>query len=482
MELGQARAGKLGQAQENWMDSADPAAAEEIGESASPTAPAFRRAFASWRGNQEILGNVSSLVATTGVTALLGFVFWALAARLFTQEAVGYAAAVTSAMTLLATVGMFGLGTFLIAELPRRAGTRANLVAAALLAAGIGSLLIGLMFVLVAPRLSESFRPSIGTLAGGLIFITGVVLTAAGLVFDQATIGLLRGGLQLSRNFGFAAAKILVLPVSAYLLRDQFGTGIALAWVAGTAISLIPVAIWLWWRGSHILAQPQWRILHRMGGTVAAHNWLNLAATAPTLVIPILVTVVVSPFANGAFYAAWMLVSFLYLIPTHLSTVLFAVAANDPPALARKLRFTLLVALAVGVPGVAVLGLGAHLLLSIFGPGYAREATLPLSLLAIAYLPVIPRTHYVAVRRATGQMSRAAVVLTIAAGLELVAVVVGAKWDGLVGLSVALVTVRCLAGASLTPAVVRAAVRGVPSRPAGGAPTHETPGRASACR
>jgi O-antigen/teichoic acid export membrane protein len=431
--------------------------ARDDAESGSASPRAADSAGPAWRRNRELLGNAGSLVATTGVSALLGFAFWAVAAHLFTQGAVGFAAAATSAMTLLGTVGVFGLGTFLMAELPRRPA-RANLIAAALLAAGLGSIVIGLVFVLVAPHVSASFRHSSGTAAGAVIFVLGVALTAATLVFDQATIGLLRGGLQLSRNAGFGAAKLLVLLVAGLVLRDRFGVGIELSWVAGLAISVVPIAVWLAWRGSDIFAQPDWHVLRGMSGTVAAHNWLNLAATAPTLVTPILVTVLVSPSANGAFYAAWMLVSVLYLVPTHLSTVLFAVAASDPQALARKLRFTLLVSLLVGLPGMAVLGLGAHLVLSIFGPGYVQEATLPLMLLVVAYIPVIFRTHYVAVCRAAGQMPRAAAVLTIAAALEVAAVVIGARSGGLVGLSVALVAVRLVTGAAVTPPVVRAAL------------------------
>ena len=122
-----------------------------------------------------------------------------------------------------------------------------------------------------------------------------------------------------------------------------------------------------------------------------AHNWLNLAIGLPYSLIPVLVAVVVSPSANAAFYIAWMLSSFLYVVPAHLSTVLFAVASSNPQAMARKLRFTLLVSILIGLPGMAVLGLGAHLALSIFGGNYAGEATLPLRLLVLAYLPTISR-------------------------------------------------------------------------------------------
>jgi O-antigen/teichoic acid export membrane protein len=380
-----------------------------------------------------------------------------VAAHLFSQAAVGYAAATTSAMTLLGTIGMFGLGTFLIAELPKRAA-RTNLVAAAMLAAGLGSSALAIVFVLVAPHVSASLRNSSGTLTGASILIAGVVLTAATFVFDQATIALLRGGLQLSRNAILASAKLLVLPAAAYFAHDSFGDGIALSWVLGTAISVAPVAVWLRWKGTSVIGQPDWGVLRGMRRTVVAYNWLGLALTTPTLLAPILVAALVSPVANGAFYAAWMTVGMLFIVPTHLSTVLFAVASGKPRALAAKLRFTLAVSLLIGLPGIAVLGLGGDLVLGIFGPEYVREAAVPLSLLAIAYIPTIPRAHYIAVARATGKISRAATVMTVAAIMEVAAVVVGAKWNGLVGLSVALLGVKCLTGAVVTPAVVRAAL------------------------
>jgi O-antigen/teichoic acid export membrane protein len=411
----------------------------------------------AWQRNKEILGNAGSLVATSGLSALLGFAYWAVAARLFTQGAVGYAAASISAMNLLGTIGMFGLGTLLIAELPKRVA-RANLIAAALITAGFMSMAIGIIFVVVAPHVSVNFRNSVGTLTGGTIFAAGVAITSATLVFDQAAIGLLRGGLQLFRNSVFVIAKLMVLPAAAYILHDQFGLGIVLSWIVGGLVSLVPVAIWLWWKGSHVLAPPDWHVLRGMTGKVAAHNWLNIAATSPTMLIPVIVTIVVSPFANGAFYAAWMLVSFLYIVQTHLSTVLFAVAANNPAALPKKLRFTLLMSFAVGLPGVAVLGLGGHLLLSIFGAGYASAGTVPLALLALAYIPMVPRSYYIATCRAAGKLTRAAAVLTVAAMIELIAVVIGARWDGLVGLSLALLAVRFVTGAATTPSVVGAAI------------------------
>ena len=123
-------------------------------------------------------------------------------------------------------------------------------------------------------------------------------------------------------------------------------------------------------------------------------------------------TVIVSPSANAAFYVAEMLITFLFVVPQHLSTVLFAVAAADPQVIARKLRFALRLSYSIGLPAVAVVCLCAHWVLSLYGRGYALIATLPMILLTLTYLPYVPRALYLAVCRATGKITRAAVVLS----------------------------------------------------------------------
>jgi O-antigen/teichoic acid export membrane protein len=424
---------------------------------AEPERSPWARLRAVWRQHHDLLSNASTLAATTGVASVLGFGYWAVAARLFSQESVGYGAAGVSAMTLLGTIGMLGMGTLLIGELPRRRA-RAGLVSAALLTCGFGSAVLGLGFALLAPHFSGRFGHVVGTPTQAAVFVGGVILTAISLVFDQATIGLLRGGLQLTRNAIFAAAKLLALPAAAIVLHDRFGVGVTASWVAGIGLSMALLAVRLRLAHVPVLPRPDWGVLRRLGRTAIAHNWLNLAITIPMTLIPVLVTVIVSPSANAAFYAAWTLSGFLKVIPTHLSTVLFAVAAADPQIIARKLRFTLRLSLLLGLPGMIVLGLGAHLALSLFGPGYARAGTLPLWLLVIGYLPTIPKMQYIAVCRAAGRIPRAAAVMTAAAIMEVAASAAGGAYDGLKGLSFALLAVYLLEGIVTTPPVIRAAM------------------------
>jgi O-antigen/teichoic acid export membrane protein len=429
----------------------------------------------SWRVHVDLLTNASSLAGTTVVTSALGFAYWAYAARLFSQTAVGYGSAAVSVMTLLGTIGMLGFGTLLIGELPRRAA-RAELVAAALFTSAIGSLILGVGFCVGAPVFSKRFNGIIGSPAEAAILVAGVILTGVTLVFDQATIGVLRGDIQLWRNVVFSIVKLLVLPVMAIGLHDSVGLGIVASWVAAMALSLIPAVLQRVRNGRQVIVGPNWGVLRSLGRTTLAHNWLNLSISIPRSLIPVLVTVTVSASANAAFYAAWTLSGFLYIIPTHLSTVLFALAAADPKAIARKLRFTLRLSLFIGIPGMALMALGANWALRIFGPNYAREATVPLLLLVMGYLPSIPKAHYIAVSRATGQIARGAAVLTAAAIMEVVAASIGGIYGGVRGLTVAYLGVLLLEGLITAYPVYRATLtkgrhRSEPCIPATNEPT-----------
>lgn len=410
---------------------------------------------AAWFQHRDLLRNAGSLVAATGATSVLGAVYWTFAARLFSQQQVGYGAAEVPTMTLLGTIGMFGLGTLLIGELPRRK-RRAELITAALIACAMGSLALGLGFVLVAPSLSRRFAVMFSTSDQKELFVLGVVLTGVSLVFDLATIGVLRGGIQLARNVAFSFVKLVALPAFAFVLNDRLGVGIALSWVAGIAFSLVLVAVWLAISGTQLLAKPDWTLLRSLGRTTMAHNWLNIAITVPPTALPVLVTVLVSPSANAAFYVAFTLSSFLYVVPGHLATVLFALAAAEPQTIARKVRFASLLSYMIGLPAMAVLILAGHRMLSVYGPGYARIATVPMCLLALGYIPSVPKALYIAICRANGRIAYAATILTVFTIMEVGAAAAGGAADGLIGLSLALLAVLVVQGIAITPPILRA--------------------------
>ena len=422
-----------------------------------------------WAQNKDLLRNAGSLAATTGLTSLFGFVFWIVADHEFSKSEAGHAIAATNAMQLFGTIGMFGLGTMMIGELPKRLRDRGGLFAASMAASAIGSAILGIIFAAVVGLYfsNEKYLPGIGGTPGqALIFVAGVTLTGATLVFDDGTIGLLRGGVQLWRNMAMSAIKLAVLPVLALFLHDSYGVGISLSFVIATAGSVIPAAVMLIRSGSAIYHRPDWQSLRRLFPVAVNHNWLNLAMATPSRIIPIVVPLAVGAAQNSAFFDAWMISSLLFMVPVHLGTVLFALASASPEVIAEKLRFVLRISLLIGLPVMAVLAIAAHFALNLFGPGYAELGTVPLWLLIIGYIPQMPRAQFIAVSRATNRVGQAAGMICFFALCEVASIYfggrlgnhyIGGQLGGLYGLSFAYLGVLVLEGLITAPTVLRAA-------------------------
>jgi O-antigen/teichoic acid export membrane protein len=182
--------------------------------------------------------------------------------------------------------------------------------------------------------------------------------------------------------------------------------------------------------------RPEWALIRKLGRVALGHQALNLALQSPRLMLPVLVTVLLSAAANAHFYVAWMIAGFVFLAPQSLTTVLPAVGAAEPRALARKIRHTL--AMSSGIGLLACLGLlvGADLALTLFGPGYAEQAAWSLRVLGLAVFPLIVRYHYVAIARIRGAFKNAALFMALGGLFELAMATLGAILAGLVGLSI----------------------------------------------
>ena len=421
------------------------------------------------RRHRDLLGNSGALMATTAVTAALGFVFWGVAARMAPPAAVGAAAAAVAAMGLLGTVGAFGLGTLLIARLPAMATGRADLICAALLAAGTVATAGGTGYLLLGRYALPGLRAGTAGPAGTAVLLAGIAVTAVALVLDDALVGLLAGPVQLARNTAFAAGKLALLGLLALLPVRLGGTHLVSVWVAAALASAAVPAWWLRRRQRSTVdsdgrvdgawrPRPDWRALGRLRRTALEHNLLNLSLFLPRQALPLVVTAVLSTAATAAFYTAWMVVALLAMIPGHLATTLFAVAAGDAAALRAKVRVALLVALGLGVPASALVAANGTLVMSVFGTGYAAAAGTALSVLALTYLPTVIRHLSVAVARAQGR-ARAATALALPLGAaELAAALLGARYGGLTGLAWCLLAVFTAEALLLAPRVL-AAVR-----------------------
>ena len=407
------------------------------------------------RGHLDLFRNAGSLMGTTVVTSLFGFAFWWVAARTASAEAVGQASAAVSAMTLIGTIGMFGMGTMLISDLPSLRGRKWELISTCLLASGAAATLGGLIYVVLAHLAIPGLRDALGSTAATVLLIGGIALNAMTLVLDEALVGLLAGPLQLMRNFWFSALKLALLGTLAVLPVTLTGGGLLLTWVAGMVLSAAILGRALRRRGMIDSLRPRLELLRGRGRATFDHNLLNLATYLPRAALPLVVTAVLSAEANASFYTAFMVTSFLAMVPGNVALTLFAVASGDKAALRSKVRMGLAICLALGLPVSIGVAIAARPIMSIFGAQYAGSAGAALTILALTYVPFVFHHFFLAISRVQNRV-RGAGIFSVFAGLaELGAAWYGGSRGNLTDLVTAVAIVMALETVLVAPMVLR---------------------------
>ena len=379
----------------------------------------------------------ASLVGTTAVTSLLGLVYWAIAARQSSVADVGIAGAAVALMQLLGTVGMLGLGTLLIAELPKVgvSGSRRQLVRSALAVAGLASAAIGAVTAVALGATGSASLASLASPPNVIDFAIGTGLTGLTMVLDQAVLVVGRSRLQLERNTLASIAKIVAL-IALGLAGRTSGMDIFLAWTIGNLVSLGLVLIRCRVResGARTGRLIDFGVIRGLARSAASHHALNLMLQAPILLLSVVVAVVLTAEDNGYFSTARSIAGFVFVLPFSVTIALFAAASGRADELVARMKFTIPFGLAASLVADVVLFPLGPTVLSAFGHSYSVEALTTLRVLALAGLPFVVKDHFVALRRVQNRTGNAAMAALLGAAFELVSAVIGAKVDGTVGL------------------------------------------------
>ncbi|WP_127504466.1 lipopolysaccharide biosynthesis protein [Actinoplanes solisilvae] len=426
-----------------------------------PVRPAKRRSglLTALKEHVDLFLNAGSLIATTAITSLFGFAYWWVAARSASPEAVGQASAAVSAMTLIGTIGMFGMGTMLISDLSRLRGPKWELITTCLLVSGSAATVGGIGYVVVASTWIPGLREALGGSFGTVLLVVGIALNAIVLVLDEALVGLLKGPLQLMRNAWFSVIKLALLGGLALTPLTLTGNDLLLTWVAGIVTSTAILALALRKRRIIDSVRPRLGLLRGRGKATFDHNLLNMATYLPRAALPLVVTAVLSAEANASFYTAFMVLSFLAMVPGNVALTLFAVASGDQRALRSKVRVGLLICLA-GLPLSLAISFLANPIMSLFGAQYAQTAGDALRILALTYVPFVFLHFFMAISRVQGRVRGAGIFSLFAGAAELGAAWYGGSTGGLTDLVMWVAIVMAIETVLVAPTVLRVVFAG----------------------
>lgn len=379
-----------------------------------------------------LITNSGALVIGTMATAVLGFLYWWLAARLFPPAVIGQASALLSVMGFIGLLGEAGLGTLLTGELVRHPGKESGLVAAAVSIGVAVAFSLAFLFVFGEAHLTSSTKLIDGWLEG-VAFVLGCGLTGLSVVGDQAFVGNLRSTSRMFRQVLFSTFKLILVAFAA-AAGCASNTAVLLSWVAGLLASWIGVDLLTWGGARRLAGAPDFRLLHTLRRKVFDHYALDVAAQAPSVIMPYLVLVLLSPTTNAAFVSLWMLVSIASLIPSAMATVLFPVVRASPKQSAHDIFLSLTTSLLFSLICAVFVFAYSLQILAIFNPAYPEIAGPSLRFLGFSLLGSTLKFHACAVARLGDAMRKASRWFALGGLLELCFAVAGAKLGGLQGL------------------------------------------------
>lgn len=337
--------------------------------------------------SEPLLRNGLALSLSAILSSAIGFVFWLLAAHRYPPAVVGADAVAISALQLVGGVAQLNLTSGMIRFLPIAGAHRQRfIVGAYALSSGI-ALVLGIGFVVVAPVLAAGLRIA---LDGPGVAAIWVLATAAWSIFaleDGALTGLRHARWVPIENAGHGLLKaVLVVPLA--LVAPQ--AGIFLAWGVATLATILVTNVFLF--GRAVPAEQQrapegrlnlgevWRYLSF--DYLASLSWLGC-----TNLLPLFIIRRAGAPASAFFSLAWVVTYVLYLVSISLGSSLIVESAAEPSGLRQTCRRVVGQLLRLLAPAVAIVVIGAPLILRLFGSAYANAGVTTLRVLAVSALP-----------------------------------------------------------------------------------------------
>ena len=319
------------------------------------------------------------LLASTFVSSLLGFAFWAIAARRYPVDAVGVGATLFALVGFVSNFSLLGLNTAVIRFLPtsrHRDSLVSTVVTGVCLAAGVGAVIWLLARGLLTPSLASVSLSPVPALALIAIF----VLFSLNVAVDSPLLAHNGSEYILAKNSVVAALRIALLYVAA-----SGGYGLFVVASAPSIVGALGALFILSHKFGHRLRPHLDLGFLRTTARFCGGNYLSITfKSLPAMVIPVLLINAGEAASAAYFYVAWSVANLLYVAALCVNLSFFAEGARDmagfKPLVVRAARVNVVI-LVILMTGTLA---SAPVILRIFGPTYSQHAMGVLAFLVVA--------------------------------------------------------------------------------------------------
>ena len=349
----------------------------------------------------KMLRNSLFLMASAGLTAGIGFIFWALVAHLYSSTQIGLATTLLSAISLISFLSTFGFGNTMIRFQAEGAARHRQVSVMLALVAG-ASFALGTGYVLAVKVISPDLSFIRDKPVYALVLIVICVFATVNLVTDSVFMAARRAEYNtlvdgFIQSLSKLAIPVFVTGMGAMGIVAASGTG----YVVATLASLYLMNRKLGFRFSFRLGGTRIRETASYSATTHFSSLLNLI---PQLALPIITLRWLGPDDVTYFYLGSQIASLLSTGSYAIGDALFSEGAHDPQQLHSLMKRSAAIMTAVMVPGVGAVILVREPLLSLFGSKYPGHAQGLLTVLALGALAVAFHTWATSALRITGRM------------------------------------------------------------------------------
>lgn len=329
---------------------------------------------------ESLYRNSIYLMASTTVTAVLGFLFWLLIARLFTPENIGIAVTIIAATALISQLSLLGLKNAIIRYLPnsstknKKINTSNNIIA-------IVAVVLSVVYILLLPLLSSKLVFLRDNIVFSILFVIFVTSFSLNQLQEGVFIAYRKTKYEFIKNTLWAISK-LTLPL---LMIGLGAFGIFFAFSFGSVVSLLFGFYILTKKFNYSFSKNINTVVIKQIGKFSFGDYLGtFFAEAPYFLIPLFIINYIGAEKSAYYYIALQIATFLYIIPTAINQSLFAEGSHREKYLKEHTKKAFIFIFSLLVPGILITLLLGGFVLNVFGNVYAQNGLRLLQLFAVA--------------------------------------------------------------------------------------------------
>jgi len=360
--------------------------------------------FTSREGIKKFFGvslyrNAILLILDGAIPAVTGFVFWVVAARLYSTENIGIASAAIAANGLLVGFSLLGLNNALIRFLPTVKDCPADMINSSLTLGGLVAVVAALIFIAGIDIWSPALISIRDNPLFFIIFVIFVPVNLLNSLSEAVFLAQRRSDLILWQDIIGSLLRFIPLILLSILLANY---GIFLSWglavLVATVIGIlffIPITQ----NGYKPIPIINKKIIGEMVQFSTSNYIASLLAMSSGSILPLIVLNILGAAQNAYFYISWIIGSTVASVPLAVTTSLFAEGANDEQILWEHVKRTIKFMALLLVPLIIIILFFGRWFLLIFGKRYSQNAVTLLQVLTITALPLSVSAIYFTIKR-----------------------------------------------------------------------------------